>query len=122
MGEASILPVEVAAIAGNIATVRLGETVLSLPRRNQGIGPAELAIRPHAVHLGSGTGCSDELCGTIRRAVYGGDHVEYDVVLDGFSATIFVIDTNVSSPWQVGDPVRMTLSETGLSLLPAQTT
>jgi iron(III) transport system ATP-binding protein len=122
MGEASILPVEVAAIAGNIATVRLGETVLSLPRRNQGIGPAELAIRPHAVHLASGTGCSDGLCGTIRRAVYGGDHVEYDVVLDGFSETIFVLDTNVSSPWQVGDPVRLTLSEAGLSLLPAQNT
>jgi iron(III) transport system ATP-binding protein len=120
MGEASIIPVDVVTIAGDTATVRLGGTVLSLPRRGQEIGPAELAIRPHAVSLAQETKDSVGLRGVIRRKVYGGNHLEYDVVLDGVSETIFVIDTNASSPWQIGSPVRMTLSETGLSLLPAQ--
>jgi iron(III) transport system ATP-binding protein len=121
MGEASILPVEIMAVAGDTATVRAGETMLSLPRGGQGAGRAELAIRPHAVHLSSDAGGQGVLRGTIRRAVYGGDHMEYDVVLDGFVETIFVVDTNVSAPWRQGDLVRVTLSEAGLSLLPAHT-
>jgi iron(III) transport system ATP-binding protein len=120
MGEASIIPVDVVATAGEIATLRLGGSVLSLPRRGREIGPAELAIRPHAVHLARDAGDSDGLRGTIRRMVYGGNHLEYDVVLDGVSETIFVIDPNASSPWQIGSSVHLTLSEAGLSLLPAQ--
>jgi hypothetical protein len=48
--------------------------------------------------------------------------MEYDVVVDGFAETIFVIDTNVSPAWEKGRVVRVILSKTGLSLLPAQAT
>jgi iron(III) transport system ATP-binding protein len=119
MGEASILPVEITAFDGDTASVRVGETMLSLPRRGQAVGRADLAIRPHAVQLSSGAGGQGMLRGTIRRAVYGGDHMEYDVVIDGFAESIFVVDTNVSAPWPRGGLVRITLSEAGLSLLPA---
>jgi hypothetical protein len=45
--------------------------------------------------------------------------MEYDVVVDGLAETIFVVDINVSAPLQEGVRVRLTLSEAGLSLLPA---
>jgi iron(III) transport system ATP-binding protein len=119
MGEASILPVLITAVAGDRATVRVGETMLSLPRRGLQAGKAELAIRPHALHLSLDADGQGALRGTIRRAVYGGDHMEYDVMLDGFTETIFVVDTNVAAAWPEGGPVCVTLSEAGLSLLPA---
>jgi hypothetical protein len=40
-------------------------------------------------------------------------------MLDGFTETIFVVDTNVAAAWPEGGPVCVTLSEAGLSLLPA---
>ena len=118
MGEASILPVQVTAVDGDIAQVRFGEATLSLPRRGLDIGEAELAIRPHTVHLSVD---SDGLRGTIRRAVYGGDHMEYDVTISGFEETVFVVDTNVAAPLASGRTVGVTFSPLGLSLLPAAT-
>jgi iron(III) transport system ATP-binding protein len=113
MGEASILPVEIVSVDGDTAAVRFGETSLRLPRRGLDAGAAELAIRPHAVHLTPGDGT-----GTIRRAVYGGDHMEYDVALTGFEETVFVVDTNVSAPLAEGLAVTVTFSPLGMSLLP----
>ena len=118
MGEASILPVEVVSIDADIASLRFGGTTLTLPRRGLRTGPAELAIRPHAVLLSRDT---DGPRATIRRAVYGGDHMEYDVMVDGFSEMVFVVDTNVLTPFAAGDTVGVTFSTTGLALLPRAT-
>lgn len=118
MGEASILPVEVTGLDGGTAIVRFGEVTLSLPRRGLEIGGAELAIRPHAVRLSRYLDERGGPRGTIRRAVYGGDHMEYDVTVVEFTWTIFVTDTNVSAPFAEGDEVSVTFSPTGLSLLP----
>jgi iron(III) transport system ATP-binding protein len=118
MGEASILPAEVTSVAGDTATVRLGDATLLLPRRGLGPGKAELAIRPHAVHLSRDIVAASGPRGTIRRAVYGGDHMEYDVAMDGFEETVFVVDTDVSAPLPEGRVVGVTFSPAGLSLLP----
>jgi iron(III) transport system ATP-binding protein len=118
MGEASIVPVEITSVDEATVTVRMGEAMLSLPRRGQVIGRAELAIRPHSVRLSTDAGGHGVLRGTIRRAIYGGDHMEYDVAVDGLAETIFVVDMNVSAPLQEGGRVRLTLAEAGLSLLP----
>ena len=120
MGEASILAVEVTGLDGDDAIVRLGKATLHLPHRGQGVGRAELAIRPHAVHLSRDTGGSAGLThGIVRRAVYGGDHMEYDVAVGGFAEPVFAVDTNVSAPFAMGDVVIVTFSPTGLALLPA---
>src|ERR1700690_1243789 len=116
MGEASILAVEVAAVDGDHAIVRFGEATLSLPRRGLGIGEAELAIRPHAVHLSRD---ADGVRGIVGRVVYGGDHMEYDVKVSGFDDPVFVIDTNVSAPFMEGSEAQVRFFVTGLSLLPA---
>jgi iron(III) transport system ATP-binding protein len=119
MGEASILPVRIVAVDGDMATVRLGEATLRLPCRGLGPGAAELAIRPHAVHLSRNAESAAGSIGTIGRAVYGGDHMEYDVMLSGFKETIFVTDSNVAEPLPDGREVGVTFSPSGLSLLPA---
>jgi iron(III) transport system ATP-binding protein len=118
MGEASILPVAIERIDGDTATVRAATAVLTLPRRGLMVGPAELAIRPHAAHLAPGAPAANSLRGAIRRAVYGGDHMEYDVTLDGFSESLFVIDASVAAPFAVGTAVDVTLATSGLALLP----
>jgi iron(III) transport system ATP-binding protein len=122
MGEASILPVEIAGCDGDAAIVRLGATTLLLPRRGLGIGKAELAIRPHAVQLSRLPDADGALCGSIRRVVYGGDHIEYDVILEGFAEMVFVVDANVSAPFAEGDAVSVKFSQTGLALLPGSRT
>jgi iron(III) transport system ATP-binding protein len=119
MGEASILPVEISGIEGDTAAVRLGDVVLALPARGLRPGLASLAIRPHAVHLSPVSGMSAMPRGTVRRAVYGGDHMEYEVMMAGFAEMIFVVDTRVSVPFAVDTAVDLAFSVAGLSLLPA---
>jgi iron(III) transport system ATP-binding protein len=114
MGEASILPVSITSVDGDVAVVRVGAILLALPRRGLNTGAAELAIRPHAVHL---EGTPTALCGTIHRTIYGGDHMEYDVALEGFSESLFVIDDRVAAPFAAGDAVGVTLAIEGLALL-----
>ena len=118
MGEASILPVEIGAVEGDTAIVRFGEATLSLPRRGLEIGKAELAIRPHAVRLSRNIDTGGAVPGIIRRAVYGGDHMEYDVAITGFEEPVFVIDTNMAATMLEGRVVGVELLPSGLSLLP----
>ena len=99
-----------------VATVQVGPATLALPLAEPRTGPASLAVRPHAVRLSPAL--AGGLSGRIRRAVYGGDHMEYDVTLDGFDESLFVIDPAVAAPLAVGAEVGVTLLPTGLALLP----
>jgi iron(III) transport system ATP-binding protein len=118
MGEASILPVEIVSVDHDSATVRLGQANMVLPGRGLMPGMAELAIRPHAVNLSTNMDNIAAARGTVRRAVYGGDHMEYEVMIDGFDETVFVVDTNVSTPLPEGRVIAVRFSSSGLSLLP----
>jgi iron(III) transport system ATP-binding protein len=118
MGEASILPAEIVAVDAGQATVRLGGLMLRLPARGVGTGPAEIAIRPHAVQLSAEGAGGHALRGAVLRAVYGGDHMEYEVSLEGFAEPVFVVDPHVAAPLPAGLAVGVTLSETGVALLP----
>jgi iron(III) transport system ATP-binding protein len=119
MGEASILPVEIEAVDDTTATIRIGGTTAALPRRGLGAGRADLAVRPHAVRFVPGGERAGLLRGTIRRAVYCGDHMEYDVMVEDFSTPVFVVDSNVADPPPAGATVGIELVMTGLSLVPA---
>jgi ABC-type Fe3+ transport system substrate-binding protein len=77
-------------------------------------GPAELAIRPRAVRLGVDTG---ELAGRIAKAAYLGDHMEYQVAVDGLAKELFVIDANVAAPLDVGVRVGIVLDADGAALV-----
>ena len=72
MGEASLIPAEVEAVADGVAAVRAGDLRLSLPARGIRPGGAvRLAVRPHGWRI-AGTG----LPGTLQRIAYLGATLE----------------------------------------------
>ena len=67
----------------------------------------------------------DGLTGRIAKAAYLGDHMEYQVAVDGMAKELFVIDTNVAAPrttagaFQVGIGLLDALQEPPWSCLDA---
>jgi iron(III) transport system ATP-binding protein len=115
IGDANIVSVVVEGRQGDLAVVRVGPLVLTLPHRGASEGPAELSIRPEGVLLSRGEG---ELAGQITRAAYLGSHMEYWVSPSGVNKDLFVIAVDVEAPFPVGETVTLTLSPGSLALVP----
>jgi iron(III) transport system ATP-binding protein len=115
IGDANLLPVVIERHDGAQALVRLGAVVITLAHHGLPPGPAELAIRPRAVRLGVDAG---GLAGQIAKAAYLGDHMEYQVAVDGMAKELFVIDTNVAAPLDKGARVGIVLDADGAALVP----
>jgi iron(III) transport system ATP-binding protein len=118
MGEASIVPVTVTSVSGDLATVAFANTTLKLPARGITPGQADMAIRPHAAVIDHDD--RSELRGDILRAVYAGDHLEYQIQIDSVPRPIFVIDSRMDVPASVGGRVALSLNPSGLCLLASQ--
>ena len=58
------------------------------------------------------------LDGHIAKAAYLGDHMEYQVAVDGLAKGLFVIDANVAVPLEVGACVGIVLDAAGAALVP----
>jgi iron(III) transport system ATP-binding protein len=115
IGDANIVPVVVEERQGNLASVRVGPLVLTLPHRGACEGPAELSIRPHGVLLSRAEG---ELAGRITRAAYLGSHLEYWVSASGINKDLFVVALDVDAPFAVGEIVTVTLVSGSVALVP----
>jgi iron(III) transport system ATP-binding protein len=115
IGDANLLPVMIERHDGGQALVRIGAATVTLPHLDVPPGPAELAIRPRAVRLGATTG---DLTGLIAKAAYLGDHMEYQVAMDGLAKELFVIDSNVATPFDAGARVGIVLDANGAALVP----
>jgi iron(III) transport system ATP-binding protein len=115
IGDANLLPVTIERHVGTQALVRIGPAVITLLHHGVPPGPAELAIRPRAVRLGADRG---ELTGRIAKAAYLGDHMEYQVAVDGLAKELFVIDANVAVPLDTGASVGIVLDADGAALVP----
>ena len=74
IGDANIVPVTIESRQGEMASVRLGPLLLTLPHHGAVEGAAELSIRPQALLLAPGGG---GLSGHVTKAAYLGDHMEY---------------------------------------------
>ncbi len=93
MGESNVLE---ARVSGSV--LELGPLRLQVARPD---GPVQVAVRPHAVKLErGGTG------GTVRRATYLGDHLEYEVETP--LGPLFVVSTALATPLKAGDAVSVT--------------
>jgi iron(III) transport system ATP-binding protein len=115
IGDANLLPVTVERHADDMAQIRVGPTLVTLPHRGVLSGPAELAIRPRAIRLGAPPGM---LSGRIAKAAYLGDHMEYQIAVDGLDKELFVIDAEVATPREVGAVVGLMLDAGGAALVP----
>jgi iron(III) transport system ATP-binding protein len=115
IGDANLLPVTIERHDGAQALVRIGPAIITLPHHDVPPGPAELAIRPRAVRFAAEAG---GLTGRIAKAAYLGDHMEYQVAVDGLAKELFVIDANVAAPLDTGAKVGIVLDAAGAALVP----
>jgi iron(III) transport system ATP-binding protein len=117
IGDANTVPVVIEGRQGELALVRLGPLVLTLPQTGTVEGVAQLSIRPQALLLALGAGRPDALAGRVSKAAYLGSHMEYWVVVDGLSKELFVIAPDVEAPFAAGDEVAITLALSGVALV-----
>ncbi|MCU0983482.1 MAG: ABC transporter ATP-binding protein [Acetobacteraceae bacterium] len=103
MGEANVVEAEVSQGEGSNAILRFGEVTIAAPLSRPSAGRMSLAVRPEAITLSppGGTG----LPGTVRRAVFVGNHMEYEV--DTPAGELFLIGPAAGQVFSANDPVTV---------------
>ncbi len=114
IGEANLIPVEIVALDGNMATVRIGDYTHRLASRGLRKGPAKLAVRPSRMRLVAGAG--DGVAAVIDKATYVGSRMEYSVTAD--FGTVFAVLDDVTDPFRPGDAVSISFAASGPVLIP----
>ena len=115
IGDANIVKAEIIKIEGANAEVEIGGIRTKLPHRGLISGEVNVAIRPQSICL-SQSGNENGIHGTILKAIYLGDHIEYTV--DSTIGELFVIDYQMESKPISGAAVSITLRNQGVSLIP----
>lgn len=115
IGEANLISVEITALEGDLATVRIAEYLHRLPSRGLPMGPALLAVRPSRMRLEAGAG--DGVAAVIDKATYVGSRMEYTVTAS--FGTVFAVLDDVETPFRVGDAVTISFAASGPVLIPA---
>ena len=114
IGGANVLPCEVANVAGDLATVRLG-TLWLQTRHCAGIAPQRhLAVRPNTVSL-LPAGSPDTLDGVVSKAIYVGEQMEY--MVQTALGELFVTSANTEHPFAADTPVAVALRQSDVVLL-----
>ncbi|HMR29449.1 MAG TPA: ABC transporter ATP-binding protein [Geminicoccaceae bacterium] len=117
IGDANLLPCDIAEIYGREAVVRLGGLEARLPRRGLGTGSALIAIRPQSLHLSASPG-ADTLPAKVSHATYLGSHMAYE--LDTAIGELYVEDHATERPFAAGDEVHVALAPRGVTLVPGE--
>jgi iron(III) transport system ATP-binding protein len=114
IGGANVLPCEVANVAGDLATIRLG--ALSLQTRHcAGTAPQRhLAVRPNTVSL-LPAGSPDTLDGVVSKAIYVGEQMEY--LVQTALGELFVTSADTEHPFAPDTPVAVALRQSDVVLL-----
>jgi iron(III) transport system ATP-binding protein len=115
IGDANIVPVTVEGRQGDMASVRLGPLLLTLPHHDVPNGIAELSVRPQALRLGQGM---EGLTGRITKAAYLGSHMEYWIRVDGLNDELFAVAYDTDEVFAVGSVVGVALRDSGTALVP----
>jgi iron(III) transport system ATP-binding protein len=125
IGNANLLPVTAERVDAATARIRLQGVTLNLPSRGlldreASRNDLALAVRPQAIRLREGRAGADALVGVVRKAVYLGSHLEYEVSIDGIDADILVIAPETGRLLAPGTPVTLELQAQGAALVPAE--
>ena len=115
IGDANIVKAEIIKIEGANAEVEIGGIRTKLHHRGLISGEVNVAIRPQSICL-SQSGNEIGIHGTILKAIYLGDHIEYTV--DCTIGELFVIDSQMESKHNSDDAISITLRNQGVSLIP----
>jgi len=121
IGEANIMNAVIESIdeSTQIATVRVGELVLTLNSRGLPTGPAKLAVRPNRIKLMDSSAPVDadqsSLEGVVAKATYVGNHMEYTVKTA--QGEWFVTSNNVHNVFEQDTTVKVSFAGQGPVLL-----
>ena len=107
-----MLPCDVVQSEGGEVLVRVRNVEHRL-RSGAKPGPAQLAVRPGAIRIGSAS--SDGLKGRILHSAYLGGHVEYEVETD--VGTLFVIDHDVDHTHRPASDVTLAFKNRGIAVV-----
>ena len=114
IGEANILPCTISSVAGETATVNIGNYSVQLPSRGIPEGEALLAVRPNRVLI-QGSKAKNTLPGTIARLTYVGNHLEFSI--DTEFGNLFATSDDVDSDLSVGEEIAVGFAKKGPVLL-----
>jgi iron(III) transport system ATP-binding protein len=110
IGEANLIGCEIAAVDGDVATVRLGPVVLSLPARGQRPGAGLLAVRPDRLDIVAST-AANALPGRLAKVTYVGSKLELDVETD--CGRVYVVSGDVDATLAQGAAVGLSFARKG---------
>ncbi len=103
MGEANVVEAEVVPGAGAEAVLRFPGGSIAAPLSRPAEGRTQLAVRPAAIALAPPGG--DGLAGSVRRAGFVGNHMEYEVTTP--AGELFLIGPADGETHRAGDPVTV---------------
>lgn len=116
IGDANLVDVKVERLDTDMAHVRLSSITFELPLPvNTNVTTLQLAIRPEAIRVELATGDYNGLVGSIRKAVYLGNHIEYTI--DSDVGELFVVEPDISRAVVSGTSVVLAFAEHGLTLV-----
>jgi iron(III) transport system ATP-binding protein len=98
--------------------VQVGPLTLQ-PQRTVAPGAVKVAVRPEAwqVVAGGVTPAGGTLDGTLLKTAYLGSLQELTLATP--LGEIFVVSPDVQRPWRVGDTLRLSLAQAGVSVVAA---
>jgi iron(III) transport system ATP-binding protein len=114
IGDANIVRGEIVRVNGELAEVRIGAIERQLPHRGLAPGGVNVAVRPEAITL-TPERLRDAIEGSVRKATYLGDHIEYTV--QSPLGEMFVVDRRVDAPLPPGAAVSVTFGGRGVTLV-----
>lgn len=114
IGDANLVDVEITSISGDLAEVKMGTLSISLPHRDLKPGTQHVAIRPESFLLSTDTNTAG-IPGTVDKASYLGNHMEYTVTTD--LGELFVVDPNVVTTIAPETGVQVALADHGVTLV-----
>ena len=103
MGEANVVEAMVEPLAEGHARLRFGSASLTAAVAGARAGRARLAVRPEAITLAAAG--AEGLPGSVRRAVFAGSHMEYEVETE--AGSLFLIGPTSGQGFVAGEAVAV---------------
>ncbi len=114
IGDANLVSGEIRSLSGDLAEVKVSSMKVSLPHRNLRTGPVNIAVRPESFLLSVDTE-TPGIPGTVNKASYLGNHMEYSVSTD--LGDLFVVAPDVVNTIRPKTDVKICLADHGVTLV-----
>ncbi len=115
IGEANLIPCNIDAVKGDMASVSVGGLRHDLAARGLKPGPAVIAVRPSRVRLTTTAG-KNTIPARISKSTYVGNHMEY--LVEAEFGKVFAILGDVDAPFETGQDIGLGFADSGPVLLP----